>query len=142
MNFFMEGSRSVAVSKDPNPRRTKTYESGSGSGTLFLIIDDHTISRPVDHGVGVESDDEIGAERLGLLQKVQVAHVKEIKGSRHVDNLVRGLGPLLVGELENLLGGGQELAQARPGGPGAGIRAHVARGAPVHCVLLVKYRIY
>ncbi len=115
----MEGSRSVAMSTDPDPRRTKTYESGSG--TPFLTINDPTISRPVDHGVGVKSDDEIGAERLGLLQKVQVAHVKEIKGSRHVDNLVRGLGPLLVGELENLLGGGQELAQARPGGPGAGV---------------------
>jgi hypothetical protein len=114
--------RTIEVFTDPDPRRTKTY----GSGTLFLTINDPTISRPVDHGVGVKSDDEIGAERLGLLQEVQVAHVKEIKGSRHVDNLIRGLGPLLVGELENLLGGGQELAQARPGGPGAGVRAHVA----------------
>ena len=85
----------------------------------------------------MKAHDEIGAVRLGLLQKVQMTDMKEIKGPRHVHDLVVGLGPLLVGELEDLLGGGQELGQAGPGGPGAGVRAHVPGGTPVHLVLLV-----
>ena len=50
-----------------------------------------------------------------------MSDVEEVEGSRHVHYLVPRLGLPAVGELQDLLRGGQELGHARPGGARVGV---------------------
>lgn len=68
----------------------------------------------IDHRICVEANNQVVTQLGHLLQKVQVSNVEQVKGTGHVDNLVTGLGLSAVGELEDLLGGWNELGHPSP----------------------------
>jgi len=80
----------------------------------------------VDHRVLVDADDQVVAEARRLGQEGQVAHVEQVERAGHVDDAVAGRRLAPLRELRDRVGGGQELADARPR---AGAQAPLRSGA-------------
>ena len=83
---------------------------------------------PVDHGVGVEADDDVVALLGALLEEVEVADVEEVEGARHVDDAVAGARGATVGELQDLLRRGEELVDPGPRAVGVRPQTELSRG--------------
>eukprot|EP00048_Salpingoeca_helianthica_P006379 m.97768 g.97768 ORF g.97768 m.97768 type:complete len:394 (+) comp13989_c1_seq5:650-1831(+) len=100
----------------PNDHLVHILASQDAEGALVQIHDGIVLPLvALLHRVRPDPDDQKLAELLCLLEGVDVADVEEIKRSRHVDDSVTGLGLTALGELNDTLGGGQELGHPGPG---------------------------